>query len=455
MTDLTHSLAFNYALLDVESRVVIQQRATEIRTIIKRTAQDVIDIGQKLIEVKERLPRGQFDLWVSVELGVERASAYRFIAVAERFSTVSQIETIAPSALYALAAPSAPDSARDEALARAASGEQITHQKARQIIVEHKPNPAPAPHPDYQHQAAIEQILRTLDQWDDSARPGRLQEAYGHARQIRDLGAHDRMFRLIDAAVEGKPPAALPDFDDAQRRAQALGWSLAKHGAWWKLTGPDGGDHSAFEPSRQLDTIERLEQQAAALVSGLAPITIQTNKGPIEITPLYRNGVLALHDIQNSLDTAVTHIASGKRVASFARHTSAGQALEHLSSLDWTQIAPDGAMSPALALVVARVLVQFDDVDHVEIRRAKLAELEAAAAREAAPTAPEGDPRAQIAALLTQIAPLIRGITTDDQLSLSQAIADLNECVEGTEAEHWLSVGWALLDLVPESAVAR
>lgn len=62
-------------------------------------------------------------------------------------------------------------------------------------------------------------------------------------------------------------------------------------------------------------------------------------------------------------------------------------------------------------------------------------------------TAPRPDPRAQIAALLAQIAPLMAGLTTHDQIGLSQAIADLNECQEGTEVTHWLKVGYALLDL--------
>lgn len=57
------------------------------------------------------------------------------------------------------------------------------------------------------------------------------------------------------------------------------------------------------------------------------------------------------------------------------------------------------------------------------------------------------DQRAQIVALLQQIAPLIAGITTEDFTSLSQAIADLNECQEGTEARHWLNVGYALCDV--------
>lgn len=51
--------------------------------------------------------------------------------------------------------------------------------------------------------------------------------------------------------------------------------------------------------------------------------------------------------------------------------------------------------------------------------------------------------------LMRQLAPLMRLITTEDQCALAEAIDDLNDCKEGTEGEHWLSVGWALLDVVP------
>jgi hypothetical protein len=55
--------------------------------------------------------------------------------------------------------------------------------------------------------------------------------------------------------------------------------------------------------------------------------------------------------------------------------------------------------------------------------------------------------RAQAAALLRQLTPLIAQLKTEKQEDLSMAIANLNECAEGAEAQHWLAVGWALLDL--------
>ncbi len=134
---------FDYTELDTETRIVVQQRASEIKALMKRTASDIVEIGQKLIEVKGRLDHGQFIGWFTSELGLERTMAARFIQVAERFgsSDMLQIATFAPSALYLLAAPSTPDAARDEAITRAEAGEDITHSLARDIVNDHKGTP--------------------------------------------------------------------------------------------------------------------------------------------------------------------------------------------------------------------------------------------------------------------------------------------------------------------------
>jgi hypothetical protein len=59
----------------------------------------------------------------------------------------------------------------------------------------------------------------------------------------------------------------------------------------------------------------------------------------------------------------------------------------------------------------------------------------------------ENDPRMQAVQLLKQLEPLLLALSAPDQEQLSQTISDLNECEEGTEVRHWLSVGYALLDL--------
>lgn len=46
---------FNYMDLDSETRVVVQQRTSKIKILVKLNAQDIVDIGQKLIVVKDKL----------------------------------------------------------------------------------------------------------------------------------------------------------------------------------------------------------------------------------------------------------------------------------------------------------------------------------------------------------------------------------------------------------------
>jgi hypothetical protein len=131
-----------YTNLDVETRIVVQQRTSEIKTLMRRTAQDIIEIGQKLIEVKAQLGHGLFSAWLRIEFEWSRGTAENFMAVALRFQNqkISDFD-VAPSALYMLASPSTPESARKEALERAEQGGRITHSVAQQIVAAHRMAP--------------------------------------------------------------------------------------------------------------------------------------------------------------------------------------------------------------------------------------------------------------------------------------------------------------------------
>jgi hypothetical protein len=67
---------FDYARLDAETRIVVQQRTSEIRGLMRRAAQDIIDIGLKLIEVKGRLPHGAFGAWLGAEFDWGEVTAW-------------------------------------------------------------------------------------------------------------------------------------------------------------------------------------------------------------------------------------------------------------------------------------------------------------------------------------------------------------------------------------------
>ncbi len=125
---------FDYAALDSETRIVVQQRTSEIKALMKRAASDIIDIGQKLIEVKARLGHGNFQGWLTGEFEWSVHTARNFMRVAETFGEKDKISLFAPSALYLLAAPSTPEAVRAEAIDRAEQGEAITYSAARDLI---------------------------------------------------------------------------------------------------------------------------------------------------------------------------------------------------------------------------------------------------------------------------------------------------------------------------------
>jgi Protein of unknown function (DUF3102) len=126
---------FDYSALDAETRIVVQQRAGEIKSIAKRVAGDIVEIGHKLADVKSRLKNGRFNEWLTAELGWSERTAHNFIAVYSRFGAANfALENVAVSALYLLAAPSTPAEAVEITKQIADSGEKVTHGVAKEIV---------------------------------------------------------------------------------------------------------------------------------------------------------------------------------------------------------------------------------------------------------------------------------------------------------------------------------
>ncbi len=133
---------FDYAALDASTSQFVQQQTGEIKALMKRTAQDIVEIGQKLVKVKEKLGHGRFGAWLEAEFEWSIQTAKRFMNVAAAFQNQQFVDFIAPSALYELAAPSIPDAVRDEALARAKAGESITYSTAKALKQKYVPSTA-------------------------------------------------------------------------------------------------------------------------------------------------------------------------------------------------------------------------------------------------------------------------------------------------------------------------
>ena len=131
---------FDYSSLDEETLSFVQLRTEKIKQLVKRTSQDMVDIGRYLIEVKDRLGYGNFYPWLDVEFGWGSRTAVRFMRVAERFGQIDNLSdlNILSTALYVLSAPSTPVEATAEAIERAKQGEKISDKTAIAIKAKYK-----------------------------------------------------------------------------------------------------------------------------------------------------------------------------------------------------------------------------------------------------------------------------------------------------------------------------
>jgi len=133
------TLNFEYSILEAETRRVVQQPTNEIKMLMRRNSQDIIDIGQKLIEVKQHLGHGSFMNWLKSEFNWSISAATKFMQVAEQFKFLNFTNlNITASDLYLIAAPSTPKQVREEVLKRASNGENIGYTKAKTIVCQYR-----------------------------------------------------------------------------------------------------------------------------------------------------------------------------------------------------------------------------------------------------------------------------------------------------------------------------
>lgn len=106
---------FDYAALDPEARIVVKQKTTEIRGLVKKSAANIIEIGNRLNEVKAALAHGQFGRWLEIEFEWSWKSANRMMRVARMFKLDTVSNLLSARALYQLTmAPQDDDDDEDD-----------------------------------------------------------------------------------------------------------------------------------------------------------------------------------------------------------------------------------------------------------------------------------------------------------------------------------------------------
>lgn len=130
------------------AQAILEQHAKKIRTLAKRAAKDITEIGRRLTECK-KIGHGSWLPWLDHEFGWSEDTARNFMRVYELSKSRNfQDLSIGVSTLYLLAAASTPPQAVDEVLERVEAGENVTVADTKNIIkharvtIETKPSPA-------------------------------------------------------------------------------------------------------------------------------------------------------------------------------------------------------------------------------------------------------------------------------------------------------------------------
>ena len=133
---------FEYTRLDNKTKAIVCQRTSEIKELMRLTAENIINIGQKLIEVKDRLGHGSFQSWLKSEFEWSEQTARQFMQVYRWSETIENknfvFSQLATSALYLLAAPSTPTEARKEVLGLVDGNEKISYTCVKNIVDRYK-----------------------------------------------------------------------------------------------------------------------------------------------------------------------------------------------------------------------------------------------------------------------------------------------------------------------------
>ena len=113
----------------------IERATAKILMLKEQTAQNIIEIGKTLIEVKNNLEHGDFGRWLETEVSFSHYSANRFMKIAKEFSNSTSMCNLNSTKLFLLAGLDEED--RQEVM-QSNNVEDMTTRELEQVIKEKK-----------------------------------------------------------------------------------------------------------------------------------------------------------------------------------------------------------------------------------------------------------------------------------------------------------------------------
>lgn len=134
---------FDYGLLSQALQIVVRVAEDKIRTLTRRSVENMAEVGTELISLRGILA-GNFVAWLRSSFGWSESTAYRWMWLAEAWPKFSHREKFSDAAIQALSKPTVPDSAIQAANDLAAEGGFVDGQTAKELIEEARESEADA-----------------------------------------------------------------------------------------------------------------------------------------------------------------------------------------------------------------------------------------------------------------------------------------------------------------------
>lgn len=87
---------------EVSNASEINRLTTEISVLKQQTAWNIIEIGKRLMTVKETLPHGEWGKWLAEEVEFSQENARRFMKIAKECSNSTAMWNLPPTKVFAL-----------------------------------------------------------------------------------------------------------------------------------------------------------------------------------------------------------------------------------------------------------------------------------------------------------------------------------------------------------------
>lgn len=156
MTSLIHNTPSTVASLGTGQVANLEQIATRIRNLGRKTSDAILEIGQQLLRVKAETVHGTFTRWVENDCGLMRRSAQQYMRVAAFAADKSaSVALLSPAVLYRLAAKSAPADVVSAVLRLVEDGSIPNEFQVDQLFASVPRNAAAIPEPQIDNAALL------------------------------------------------------------------------------------------------------------------------------------------------------------------------------------------------------------------------------------------------------------------------------------------------------------